>query len=143
MKQQEGGGSVYGKHGRNLHKRYHCQYHWCESEAANRLLDFQFICRKKSPLICPLMTTSLHSLCLSLSLPCSFLPFICNKRPGSLTSCKALSISVSLFDLIPSSSPPPCLLCWILSLSPARSYPRYLSLSVVSLPVADMLQLNG
>lgn len=33
----------YGKDGCNLEKRKHGQYH-CESEAANRLLDFQLIC---------------------------------------------------------------------------------------------------
>lgn len=98
---------IYGKHGRILEKCYHCQYHWCESEDANRLsLIFSLSVRRKP------VNLSSHGIlaALSLSLPCSFLLFICNKRPVSLTSCKALSISVSLFDLIPSSSPPPCLL---------------------------------
>lgn len=36
-KQGEG---FYGKHGRNLEKRSRCQYHCCDSGAANRLSDW-------------------------------------------------------------------------------------------------------
>lgn len=43
-----GGGGVYRKHRRDLEDCYHCQYQWCESEAADRSLDFQFICEKKA-----------------------------------------------------------------------------------------------
>lgn len=41
-------GGFNGKRGHNLEKRRRRQYHRCESEAANRLLDFQFICEKKA-----------------------------------------------------------------------------------------------
>lgn len=41
-------GGFNGKRGHNLEKRRRRQYRRCESEAANRLLDFQFICEKKA-----------------------------------------------------------------------------------------------
>lgn len=104
MRQQEAEG-VYRKHGCNLEKRYHCQQNWCESEAANRLLDFQFICNKKSQLIYPLMTSSL----LSLSLPCLFLLFICNKKtsqPDLMQSSLYLCFSIRPHPFILSSALP-------------------------------------
>lgn len=95
----------------------------------------------------PVNLSSHDILCFALSVFLFLFPahFSCLSVTKDQSVWPHAKLSLSLFLCSTSSLHPPlrqAFYCRILSLSPARSDPRYLPLSVVSLPVADMLQLN-
>lgn len=131
---------VYRKHGCNLGNTPTASIAGVSQRLPISSLIFQFICNKTSHLICPLVASRprycsflspVHFSCLSVTKDQCVWPHA--KLSLSLSLCSTSSLHPLLL---------PASYCRILALSPVRSDPRYLLLSVVSLEVADVLQLN-